>query len=257
MTGPVVLERHGAVGIVVIDRPEVLNALNAETVAGIRDAVRRATADETLGALVFTGAGEKAFIAGADIGEVRDYDLATGLDGEMQAMCDEIEACPKPTIAAVGGFALGGGCELALACDIRVASTRARFGLPETALGVLPGAGGTQRISRIIGLGRAVEMVLTGRQLSAEQALAQGLVTDVVEPADLLDHALAVAGSILARGPVATRLAKLVLRAGLDADQRTGLAIERLAQTVLYLTEDKREGTEAFLAKRQPDFPGR
>jgi len=157
----------------------------------------------------------------------------------------------------VNGFALGGGCELAMACDIRIASSTARFGLPETNLSVLPGAGGTQRLARLVGVGRAVEMVLTGRLVSAVDAERYGLVTAVVEPGELLNQARATAASILTKGPVAVRLAKLVIRAGMDTDLRTGQLIERLAQTVLYQTEDKLEGTNAFLEKRPAQFRGR
>lgn len=244
------------VGIVTINRPEVRNALSRTVLAEIRAVLAAARDDDTVGALVFTGAGGKAFIAGADITEVAGYTLHTGLASEMQRTYDELEAFEKPTLAAVNGFALGGGCELAMACDIRIASTSARFGLPETNLGVLPGAGGTQRIGRLVGLGRALELVLTGRFVDADEALRIGLVTSVVEPGELVAEARRTAATILAKGPLAVRLATLVIRAGLDADLRTGLVVERLAQSLLYTTDDKREGTEAFIAKRPADFKG-
>jgi enoyl-CoA hydratase/carnithine racemase len=207
--------------------------------------------------VAFTGAGEKAFVAGADISQLRQYDLHTGLAGEMQRAFDEIEAFGKPTVAAVNGFALGGGCELAMACDIRIASENARFGLPETTLSVLPGAGGTQRLARLIGTGRAIEMILTGRFVDAAQAQAIGLVTAVVPPDGLRAELRRLADAILAKGPLAVRLAKLVVRAGMDADQRTGQVVERLAQALLYTTDDKTEGTSAFLEKRPARFSGR
>ena len=247
----------GGVALVTVNRPDVRNALSRQVLADLHHALADLRDDDAVGAVVFTGAGEKAFIAGADISQVRSYTMATGLEGAMQRAFDEVEAFEKPTVAAVNGFALGGGCELAMACDIRIASSTARFGLPETNLSVLPGAGGTQRLARLVGVGRAVEMVLTGRLVSAVDAERYGLVTAVVEPGELLDQARATAASILTKGPVAVRLAKLVIRAGMDTDLRTGQLIERLAQTVLYQTDDKVEGTNAFLEKRPAQFRGR
>jgi enoyl-CoA hydratase/carnithine racemase len=244
------------IATVTVDRPEVRNALSRTVLADLRTALAAAREDEKVGAVVLTGAGEKAFVAGADINQLVGYTLHTGLDSEMQRTFDELEAFEKPTIAAVNGFALGGGCELAMACDIRIASTAARFGLPETTLGILPGAGGTQRMGRLVGVGRAIELVLTGRLMGAEEALSAGLVTSVVEPGDLLAEARRTAETILAKGPLAVRLAKLVIRSGLDTDLRTGQVVERLAQSLLYTTEDKAEGTAAFIDKRVPQFGG-
>ncbi|WP_256974080.1 enoyl-CoA hydratase/isomerase family protein [Rhodococcus sp. NCIMB 12038] len=172
----------------------------------------------------------------------------------MQRTFDEVESFEKPTIAAVNGFALGGGCELAMSCDIRIASSNARFGLPETTLGILPGAGGTQRIGRLVGVGRAIELVLTGRLVPADEALRIGLVTAVTAPGELLEEARRTAVTILSKGPLAVRLAKLVIRSGLDADLRTGLVVERLAQSLLYTTAA--EGAQAFIDKRVPQFGG-
>lgn len=245
------------IAVVTLNRPEVRNAINAqvqEDLRGVLDAFRH---DDGVGAVVITGAGERAFAAGADIGQLQHYDLHTGLSSAMQRLYDEVESYDKPTIAAVNGYALGGGCELAMACDIRIASTAARFGLPETNLSVLPGAGGTQRMARLAGVGTAVDLILTGRMLAAEEALAAGLATRIAEPEALLDTARQVAGDILGKGPLAVRLAKLVIRTGMDADRRTGLVVEQLAQSLLYTTEDKREGAEAFLAKRKPEWSGR
>lgn len=244
------------VALVTVDRPEVRNALSRTVLTELLGVLAAAREDDTVGAVVITGAGEKAFVAGADITQLRTYTLHTGLESAMARVYDELEAFPKPTIAAVNGFALGGGAELAMSCDIRIAARTARFGLPEVALGVLPGAGGTQRLGRLVGQGRAVELILTGRLIDAEEALRIGLVTSVVEPDGLLAAARDTASTILAKGPLAVRLAKLVIRAGMDADLRTGLVIERLAQSLLYTTDDKREGAEAFLAKRTPQFGG-
>jgi enoyl-CoA hydratase/carnithine racemase len=243
--------------VVTITRPEVRNALNRQVLAELRDALARLQDADDIGLVAFTGAGGKAFIAGADIGQLRHYDLQTGLDAALQRAFDEIESFPKPTIAAVNGFALGGGCELAMACDIRIAAQNARFGLPETTLSILPGAGGTQRLARLVGTGRAIEMILTGRFVDATEAHAMGLVTSVVAPDGLRAELRSLADRILAKGPLAVRLAKLVVRAGMDADQHTGQVVERLAQALLFTTADKAEGTAAFLEKRPPTFQGR
>lgn len=245
------------VAVVTINRPEVRNAINAQVQSDLRAALGTLRHDDAVGVVVLTGAGEKAFAAGADIGQLQSYSLHTGLSSTMQRLYDEVEEFEKPTIAAVNGYALGGGCELAMACDIRIAATTARFGLPETSLAVLPGAGGTQRLARLVGVGRAIDLILTAQLLTAPEALATGLVTRVAEPAELLATARDIALEILAKGPLAVRLAKLVIRSGLDADQRTGQVVERLAQALLYTTDDKREGAAAFLDKRSPEWSGR
>jgi enoyl-CoA hydratase/carnithine racemase len=255
-SGTVTVQVADRLAVVTIRRPEVHNALSAQVLADLRSALAAVQADEEVGVVAFTGAGDRAFVAGADIGEVRDYSLQTGLDAGIQQLFDEVEAFPKPTVAAVNGVALGGGCELAMACDIRIAAETARFGLPETALAVLPGAGGTQRLARLVGTGRAVEMILTGRTVDAEEARQMGLVTAVVPGPQLMAEVRRVADLVLAKGPLAVRLAKLVIRTGMDADQRTGQVVERLAQALLYTTADKQEGATAFLDKRAPAFRG-
>lgn len=245
------------VATVTLNRPDVRNAINAQVqhdIAAVLDVLRN---DDDVSAVVFTGAGYRAFAAGADIGQLQSYDLHTGLGASMQRLYDVVEQFEKPTIAAVNGYALGGGCELAMACDIRVASQNARFGLPETNLSVLPGAGGTQRLARLVGVGRAIDMILTARVISADEALAFGLATYLASPDELLATAHSVAASIIAKGPIAVRLAKTVVRAGMDADQHTGQVVERLAQSLLYTTADKQEGASAFLAKRTPQWTGR
>ncbi|MGW4527335.1 enoyl-CoA hydratase/isomerase family protein [Amycolatopsis sp. NPDC004378] len=252
----VLVELDDGVAVVTLNRPQVLNALNAELLDDLEDALSALRADPGVGAVVLTGAGDRAFAAGADIGQLEKYTVDTALESRMQRLYDGIEDFEKPTIAAVNGFALGGGCELAMACDIRIAARTAKFGLPETALGVLPGAGGTQRLARLAGVGRAVDLVLTGRSVDALEAFEMGLVTGVVLPEELMAFARETAARILARGPLAVRLAKLVIRSGMDADRRTGLVVERLAQAVLYTTDDKHEGAAAFLAKRPARFTG-
>jgi enoyl-CoA hydratase len=250
-------EAHDGIGVITVNRPDVRNAMNRRVMEEMRAVLDRFREDAGVGAVVFTGAGERAFVAGADIGELRDRTMLDGLAAKMQRLYDEIESLEKPTIAAVNGYAFGGGCELAMACDIRIAAQHARFGLPETSLSIIPAAGGTQRLARLIGKGRAVEMILTGRPVDAEEALNIGLVSRVVPQEGLMNAAREIAGQILSKGPLAVRLAKLAVQSGFETDQRTGQIIERLAQTVLYASEDKREGTSAFVEKRTPKFKGR
>ncbi|MGA7207074.1 MAG: enoyl-CoA hydratase-related protein [Specibacter sp.] len=243
-------------GIITINRPELRNALSRTVLAEIATALDAFRDNSEVGVVVFTGAGEKAFVAGADINQLVGYTMLDGLTAAMAKLYDAIEAYEKPTIAAINGFALGGGNELAMSCDIRIASANARFGLPETNLGVLPGAGGTQRLSRLVGKGRAVELILTGRIFEAEEALRIGLVTEVTEPGELMAAVERTAGLILAKGPLAIRLGKLVINNGSETDLRTGLLLERLAQSLLYTSNDKAEGAAAFLEKRPARFEG-
>lgn len=250
-------EVTGPIGTITLHRPEQRNALTATMQAEIAQALDAWAADDAVRGVIITGSGPKAFAAGADISELAAWKTVDGLAATMQKLFDRIQDFPKPTIAALNGVAMGGGLELAMSCDIRIAAENASMGLPEVGLGVLPGAGGTQRLSRLVGVGRALEMILTGRALTAEQAEHYGLVTTVVPAAELLPTAAEIMASILAKGPLAIRLAKLVVGPGADADQRTGLLLEQLAQTLLYTTQDKAEGAAAFLAKRAPEFEGR
>jgi enoyl-CoA hydratase/carnithine racemase len=248
---------ENGVGQITINRPDARNALNMQVLGDARQALAEFRHDREVGVVVFTGAGERAFAAGADIGELRERTALDALTSVMQGVYDEIEAYEKPTIAAVNGLALGGGCELAMACDVRIASGNARFGLPEVTLAIIPGAGGTQRLSRLVGKGRAIEMILTGQIIDAKEAHRIGLVTQVAgDDEGLMDTVRTTAATILSRGPLAVRLAKLAVQTGFETDQKTGLVIERLAQAVLFDTEDKREGTTAFLEKREPRFRG-
>lgn len=245
------------VATITIDRQEVRNALNGQVISEIRRALEEFGDNEEVGVVVFTGAGEKSFAAGADISELRERTVLDALTSNMQKLYDEIEAYEKPTIAAVNGYALGGGCELAMACDIRIASTNAKFGQPEVNLAIIPGAGGTQRLSRLVGKGRALELILTGRIIDAKEAAQIGLVSEVAPPGELAEAVRSTADAILSKGPLAVRLAKLAVQRGFETDQSTGLALERLAQAVAFASEDKREGTSAFIEKRKPDFKGR
>ncbi|MDI2098711.1 enoyl-CoA hydratase/isomerase family protein [Ruicaihuangia caeni] len=243
--------------LVTINRPAARNALDQLAQRELRELLRTASDDDEVRGLVITGAGDAAFVSGADIGELRDRDLLSGLRGDAQQLFSEVQAFEKPTVAAINGHALGGGCELALACDLRIAVEHAKIGLPEVGLGIIPGAGGTQRLARHIGVGRAVDMILTGRLLSADEARDAGLVSDVVPRDRLLARSTEIMRGILSKAPLAVRLAKLVTRSALDVDERTGLMIERLAQALLYTTDDKREGTTAFMERRKPGFSGR
>lgn len=252
----ILVESEDRIGVIKLNRPEVRNALDAKTLAEMSHAVEALEADERVGVIVITGAGEKSFAAGADIGQLRQKQPIDALTPGMSGLYQKIENCQKATIAAVNGYALGGGCELAMACDIRVAADNAKFGLPELNLSIIPGAGGTQRLARIVGKGRALDMILTGELLTAEKAEDVGLVSKVVPQEQLWDAAKEKAEKILAKGPLAVRLAKVVVNRGFNSDMETALMIEKLAQAVLFGSDDKNEGTQAFLEKRQPTFTG-
>jgi enoyl-CoA hydratase len=246
-----------SIGTLVIDRPEVKNALNLETVNEVRAALTRLAADERVGVLIVTGAGESAFVSGADINDIRARGRDEGLAAINSSLFAEIERFPRPTIAAINGYALGGGCELALACDIRIASDTAKFGQPELGLGIIPGAGATQRLPRIIGMGRAKHLILTGEIIDAKQALEIGLVTALAPQGQLQIRARELAKKILRQGPLAARLAKVALNASARVDMDSGLLIETLAQALCYSSDDKMEGTSAFLEKRKAKFTGK
>jgi len=240
-----------------IDRPEVKNALDLATVGEIRAALQTVAANAEAGVLILTGAGDAAFVSGADINDIRARGRDEGLAAINSSLFAEIERFPRPTIAAVNGYALGGGCELALACDLRIAADTAKFGQPELGLGIIPGAGATQRLPRIIGMGRAKHLILTGEVIDAKQALEIGLVTAIAPPGQLQIRARELAKRVLRQGPLAARLAKVALNASARVDMDSGLLIETLAQAICYASEDKVEGTAAFLEKRKPKFTGR
>jgi len=246
-----------SIATITVDRPSVKNALNLDTVREFHQALDELAVNEQAGVLIVTGAGETSFVSGADINDIRARTRDDGLAAINSSLFAKIDTFPKPVIAAVNGFALGGGCELALACDIRVASETAKFGQPELGLGIIPGAGATQRLPRIVGLGWAKHLVLTGDIIDAKQALEIGLVTAVMPAGQLQVRARELAKKILRQGPLAARLAKLSLNASARVDLDSGLLIETLAQALCYSSEDKLEGTSAFLEKRKPKFTGK
>lgn len=251
-----VLSEADGIGLIEINRPEARNALDGNTWRELDVAVNMYAATETVRVIIITGRGDKSFAAGADVGSLLQRTPIETLAGDNQRILSRIESVPKVTIAAVNGYALGGGCELAMAADIRIASTNARFGQPELGLGIIPGAGGTQRLVRLVGLGRAKELVLTGRIIDAEEARQIGLVSRVVPPDQLMDAAVELGKSLIRKGPLAVSLAKEVLHVAASSDFETGLAAERLAQSFLFTTWDHNEGLTAFLEKREPKFEG-
>jgi len=255
----VTYEVKDGVAVISVSRPKALNALNGATLSELEDAFRDAFSDDAVGVVILTGAGEKAFVAGADIGEIAELNLETGKAFALrgQALLHLIESGPKPVIAAVNGYALGGGTEIAMACHIRIASRKAKFGQPEVNLGVIPGYGGTQRLPRLVGKGIALELILGGDMLDAERACQIGLVNKVVEPESLMEEATALARKIMSKGPIAVRCALEAVNRGLQTTLEEGLRIEADMFARACSTEDKDEGTSAFLAKRKPEFKGR
>jgi enoyl-CoA hydratase/carnithine racemase len=255
----VAYEKKGAVATVTVNRPKVLNALNTPTWADLRTAFEDARDDDSVRGVILRGAGDKAFIAGADISELAH---ATALEAEEssrfgQKVLDLIENLGKPVIAAVNGFALGGGCETAMACTIRIAVDTARFGQPEVKLGLLPGGGGTQRLPRLVGKGRALQLILSGGMISAQEAYRIGLVNEIVPAANLIARAEEILKQIAANAPVAVRLSLEAVNKGMDTSQSEGFALEASYFGLCAATEDKKEGTSAFLEKRAPQFHGR
>jgi enoyl-CoA hydratase len=255
MPDGVMLTLDKRVATLTVHRPEVRNALDSATVQDFHRAleeVRRARCT----VVIITGAGDKAFVSGADIKAIRKRGRDDALCSINSALMTAVEGHEAVSIAAVNGVALGGGCELALACDLRIAAEGAVFGLPEPSLGLIPGAGGTQRLPRIVGLGRAKEMILTGARWNAQQALAYGLVSQVVPRPELMAAARALAEKTLALGPLAVRLAKAALNASSQMPLAAGLIYESTAQAITFESRDKEEGTAAFLEKRKPAFTG-
>ncbi len=253
------LDRHGAVALLTINRPKVLNALNTATLDELRQAVLDLTQDTGVRVVILTGAGEKSFVAGADINELAVQRPAEGKEHALhgQHVFDLIENMGKPVIAAINGYALGGGCELAMACTLRIAATTARLGQPEITLGLLPGYGGTQRLPRLVGKGVALELLLTGRQVEADEALRIGLVNRVVPPESLMTEAMAMASDLASKPPIAMRYIIEAVNRGLEVSFDKAQFLEATLFGLVASTDDMREGTSAFLQKRKPQFKGR
>jgi enoyl-CoA hydratase len=255
----VVYEVADRVAWLTVNRPDKLNALNRSTVAQINAGAARAAADPGVGAIVVTGAGDKAFVAGADIAEMAALDPreAEAFSYELGRAMAALEQAGKPVVAAVNGFALGGGCELAMACHVRIAADTAKFGQPEVGLGLIPGAGGTQRLPRLVGRGRALDLILGGETIDAAEALRIGLVERVVPAAELRAAAAAYAAKLLTRSPAAQARALTAVLTGAELPLDSGLRLESSLFGLGFATEDMREGTRAFVEKRKPKFPGR
>jgi enoyl-CoA hydratase/carnithine racemase len=255
----VLYAKKDGIAYVTLNRPKVLNALNQRTWQDLRAAFEDARDDATVRGVILTGAGDKAFIAGADISEIAHI---TAVDAQQSSRYGQdvltlIETLGKPVIAAVNGFALGGGCETAMACTIRIASDHARFGQPEVSLGIIPGGGGTQRLPRLVGKGRALQLILSGAMITAQEAYRIGLVNEVVPATDLIPRAEAILKQIFANAPVAIRFSLEAVNRGLETSQAEGMALEASLFGLCAGTEDKNEGTQAFLQKRAAKFTGR
>src|SRR3984893_5345906 len=255
----VLYERKSGIAYMTLNRPKVLNALNTPTWTDLRTAFEDAKADKSVRGVILTGAGDKAFIAGADISELAHVDAFEAEESSRfgQGVLDLIENLGKPVIAAINGFALGGGCEAAIAWTIRLAAEHAKFGQPEVRLGLLPGGGGTQRLPRLVGKGRALQLILSGETISAQEAYRIGLVNEVVPAASLIDRAETILKQITANAPIAVKFSLEAANRGLQISQSEGLALEASYFGICAATEDKKEGTSAFLEKRAPKFRGR
>ena len=252
-------EKKSAVAYVTINRPKALNALNQATLAELGTALEDARSDSSIRGLILTGSGDKAFVAGADIKEIASITAveAASFTRRGQEVFDRIESLGKPVIAAINGFALGGGCEMAMACTLRLATPAARFGQPEVKLGVIPGFGGTQRLPRLVGKGRALQMILTAELIDAHEALRIGLVNEILEPARLIARAEELLAKIEANAPLAVQLSIEAVNRGLETSASVGMALESALFGICAASADKAEGTTAFVEKRPPKFMGR
>jgi enoyl-CoA hydratase len=250
------VETRGPVGIVTLNRPKALNALNTALIDELNQAIAGFEADDAVGAIVLTGS-EKAFAAGADIKEMQSRSYVDAYLGDFLTSWDRLAACRKPVIAAVSGYALGGGCELAMMCDFIIAADTAKFGQPEIQLGVMPGAGGTQRLTRAVGKSKAMDMILTGRMMDAEEAERAGLVSRIVPAADLLAEAVKVAGKIAGMSRPSALMAKESVNRAYETTLAEGVRFERRLFQSMFATEDQKEGMTAFVEKRQPAFRNR
>ena len=253
------LDIRSQIAYITFNRPKVLNALNRQTVEEFGDALNRAREDAAVRVLILTGSGEKSFVAGADINELAQRTPIDGKDFSLfgQEIFHRLETMGKPSIAAINGFALGGGCELALSCTMRIASKNARIGQPEVKLGIIPGYGGSQRLARLCGKGIAHELILTGEMISADEALRIGLVNHVVEPVELIPTAEAIAKKIIANAPLAVKFSMDAVEQGVEMSQEEGLFLEATLFGLCCATDDMREGTRAFIEKRPAQFKGK
>ncbi|SHF04103.1 short-chain-enoyl-CoA hydratase [Clostridium fallax] len=252
----VILEKEGKIAILTINRPKALNALNSETLKDLDMAISEIEKDNDIYAVILTGAGEKAFVAGADIVEMKDYNQEQGKEYGLlgNKVFRRIEKLDKPVIAAISGFALGGGCELSMSCDIRIASEKAKFAQPEAGLGITPGFGGTQRLARIVGIGKAKELIYTCDMIKADEALRIGLVNKVVPLENLMDEAKAMANKIASNAPIAVKLCKDAINRGMQVDIDSAIEIEADDFGKCFATEDQKEGMTAFVEKRAKNF---
>ncbi|MCC5466205.1 short-chain-enoyl-CoA hydratase [Pelosinus baikalensis] len=252
-------EVKDSIGMITLHRPKALNALNTELLQELSNLLDRIKEDTSIGIVIITGSGEKAFVAGADIAEMQTLTAIEGRNfGKIgQDVFNKLESLPQPVIAAINGFALGGGCELAMACDIRIASEKAKFGQPEVSLGITPGFGGTQRLPRLVGKGRAKELIYTGDIIDAGEAYRIGLVNKVAAPDELMNVAKAMAEKILSRASVAVQLSKAAVNEGLNMDLASGIAYEAEVFGLCFATEDQKEGMTAFVEKRKANFSGK
>jgi len=255
----ILFEKKNSIAYVTVNRPKVLNALNMATMEELRSAFTEAKNDSSIRVAILTGAGEKAFIAGADIGELAKHDAVSGKEytHRGQSVLDLIENLGKPVIACINGFALGGGCEIAMACTMRLASENAKLGQPEVKLGIIPGYGGTQRLPRLVGKGRAMQLILSGEMITAQEAHRMGLVNEVTPIAELIPRAEAIAQKIIANSPLAVQYSMEAVNRGFDMPLSDALYLEAVLFSVACSSEDKKEGTSAFLEKRAPQFKGK
>ena len=253
----VLYEVRGPLALITLNRPSKRNAISLGTLEELHQAVTLAEHDEAVRVLAFTGAGDKAFASGSDLAEVEHRDLKKALEPIVQGLAERLERLPKPTIAAINGLCYGGGLEVALGCDVRVASETAAFATPEGKLGIIPGGGATQRLPRIVGRGWGMHMLLMGEPIDAQQALSIGLVTKLTAPDALLDEVQAMAEHLATFAPFVPRFMKAMVHSGMEASLVAGLALEKFAQGALCETEDKKEGLRAFLEKRPPQWQGR
>ncbi|NLB51638.1 MAG: short-chain-enoyl-CoA hydratase [Syntrophomonadaceae bacterium] len=254
-----ILEKQDRIATIYINRPKALNALNTDTLLELKDAVNQIKTDDSIDLLIITGSGDKAFVAGADIAFMQNL---TAMEGRAfgalgQKVFMAVESLEKPVIAAVNGFALGGGCELAMCCDFRIASTKARFGQPEVGLGITPGFGGTQRLPRLVGMGMAKQLLMTADIIGAQEAKRIGLVNEVTEPEELINTVKNIAERILSKGQLAVRLTKAAVNEGTQADINRAMTIEADAFGLCFSTADQKEGMNAFIEKRKPEFTGK